>query len=91
MITFEQARQIVISRLSPGFLPEAGFKVADWGWENDTHYQLSWSVKAEHKAPSSGPYPVVDKTTGEYKGYRGAPYLIPNAVPFGAKHPELSE
>lgn len=91
MITFAQARQIVTARLSPGFLPEAGFKVAAWGWENDNEYQLSWSVSENHKAPSSGPYPVVNKTTGEYTGHRGTPYLIPNAVPIGPGHPDLEE
>lgn len=91
MITFDQARQIVAEKMSPNFLPEAAFRVEPWGWENATHYQLSWSLDRNHKTPTSGPFPVVNKTTGEYEGKSGKLYILPNSTPVGANHPDLDE
>lgn len=81
LITFEQARQIVEAKLRGEFPPQAGFEVAEWGWENEDDYQLGWSVNDEYRAPSSGPYPIVNKATGAYRARSGAPYQIPNATP----------
>lgn len=88
MITFEQARQIVLNKLHGEYLPQANFKVETWGWENDDDYQLVWSVSDEYRAPSSGPYPIVNKATGEYRARSGAPYRIPNATPVGNQPPQ---
>ena len=91
MITFEQARQIVIAKLSGEYLPEADFKVKPYGWENATEYQLIWSVNDNFMAPSNGPYPIVNKTTGAYRQEDGPPYELPNSVKTGNWPPPVEE
>lgn len=83
MITFDQARQIVAAKLSADFPPEAGFRVKRYGLENATEYQLIWSVSDEFLRPNNGPYPIVNKLTGEYRQEDGPPYRIDDAVEVG--------
>jgi hypothetical protein len=83
VITFEQARQIAVANLSGEYPPEADFEVKPYGLENSEEYQLIWSVNDKFTAPSNGPYPIVNKTTGAFRDASGTPYVIPDAVEVG--------
>jgi hypothetical protein len=81
--TFEEARLIAAQNLSMWFLPEENFAVKPYGWENGTEYWLLWGVDDKFAAPGDGPYPIVNKLTGEYREESGAYFMLPDAVEVG--------
>ena len=94
MTTFEQARAIVVANRASEYPPEAGFEVADYGWETDevwvmvagSHPELHGSTDAsdlDYVYNEDGPQITVNKVTGEYVETYGVRSLPEGAVPVG--------
>ena len=82
MISFEEARQIVVEINGPDWLAKYQYRTAPWGLENETHYLVydgPWvliydqdSEEADNlRRPDDGHWSLVNKETGVYEPHQG--------------------
>lgn len=83
MITFEEAKAVVLRQVAADYPAAAGLYISASGLENDDSYQLFVEVSAKgYTVPGDGAH-VVDKATGEYRPVHTHQYVIPAAQPCG--------